>query len=698
MELISLGIAVAATLTSRNGQGSSEGTRDAVERLREVITSRFDTDPETGASVAVSGADPTGKGWGVLAERITTEARADPDFADEIRGLVAVIRRDRAMKGFLAQAFDNARQVNIGGDNLGTIFVQPAVIDDAYGRAIAQIGSENTALRLAGFYALESIGQDNQSRRQTTVDVLCAYLRRPLEADSHEREVRQDVQRILTKHLRPDTLPAGSRSLFWAGMEVNLTRAQLHNLDASGCSFGSVLFSQASFHGRTTFGAARFDGNAEFGGAWFEGYTTFDGTTFTGHAFFVDTVFQDVAWFADAVFNAEAHFTQAVFHRAAGFNQVGFHSWALFGWSSFGDTASFDLAQFGAMPAVFAATFRGHALFRETRFGASTTFLGARFMHTAFFDKAVFAGDFFVTSALFGQSSMGSVTFEHGLFVAIHNGEIEPGTVLEIADGRVIVDWQAVVHWIAPDSEDDSRVFSAAGLVLEGPGGVRIPFVAPPRQQSATVSASTPNGPFETEYDEKVHFARTAVAEALRADGRLSRFRPGSFQADQILDYRQLQDSVWTHRNAGDFFDAVNVLTALISIAPGVPEWLVLRGEILADIGCPALALPDLDSAIAMGLSEPARSVALSARGYARGLLGRYDEAMADFDICLRTNPSDAWTYFRRALLLAHLGGDPENDLRAALGPTKPALDQLQAAKARSMCHTDKPPPPASIS
>lgn len=76
--------------------------------------------------------------------------------------------------------------------NQHTVFdAEARRITDLYGKAVEQIGSDKPAVRLAGFYALERLAQDNIGQRQTIVNVLCAYLRMPSETSVEEGEVRQ---------------------------------------------------------------------------------------------------------------------------------------------------------------------------------------------------------------------------------------------------------------------------------------------------------------------------------------------------------------------------------------------------------------------------------------------------------------------------------------------------------------------------
>jgi glycerol uptake facilitator-like aquaporin len=52
-------------------------------------------------------------------------------------------------------------------------------VTDTYTKAVEQLGHDQAPVRLGAMYALERLAQDNPPRRQTIVDVLCAYLRMP---------------------------------------------------------------------------------------------------------------------------------------------------------------------------------------------------------------------------------------------------------------------------------------------------------------------------------------------------------------------------------------------------------------------------------------------------------------------------------------------------------------------------------------
>jgi hypothetical protein len=56
---------------------------------------------------------------------------------------------------------------------------QSQQVTETYAKAVEQLGHDEAPVRLGAMYSLERLAQDNPPRRQTIVDVLCAYLRMP---------------------------------------------------------------------------------------------------------------------------------------------------------------------------------------------------------------------------------------------------------------------------------------------------------------------------------------------------------------------------------------------------------------------------------------------------------------------------------------------------------------------------------------
>ncbi len=136
-------------------------------------------------------------------------------------------------------------------------------ITELYTKAVEQLGNDKAPVRLGGLYALERLSQDNETQRQTIVNVICAYLRMPFspqppvvmpapngtadasevrtgteanpgadtDAWQQEKQVRLTAQRILADHLRkPDDNQrwvSHSTTRFWDQISLDLTGATL---------------------------------------------------------------------------------------------------------------------------------------------------------------------------------------------------------------------------------------------------------------------------------------------------------------------------------------------------------------------------------------------------------------------------------------------------------------------------------------
>ncbi len=168
---------------------------------------------------------------------------------------------------------------------------------ESFARATEQVGSDSAAVRLAGMYALEHLAQDHPDRRQTIVNVLCAYLRMPLapsrggeldtDIDQQERQVRRTVQRILALHLQPGDDSERSLGRFWPNIDLDFTGATLDDFHLDDCRVRTARFDGTRFLGRATVRRMRAEGNAWFREARFDGFTTFAAATFHRYASFL---------------------------------------------------------------------------------------------------------------------------------------------------------------------------------------------------------------------------------------------------------------------------------------------------------------------------------------------------------------------------------------------------------------------------
>ncbi len=162
------------------------------------------------------------------------------------------------------------------------------LLNERFGAACNQIGSEAPTVRLAGIYAMASLADEWPEQRQVCIDVLCSYLRVPhepsLESEWYhdaESEVRLSVTSVISRHLR-DGAPVS-----WQGHDFDLVRAVLRSADFSGIrvSSGTFFLSLARFPaGWISFDGMKVSGGEVwFGGAAFEGArVTFDKAEFAG--------------------------------------------------------------------------------------------------------------------------------------------------------------------------------------------------------------------------------------------------------------------------------------------------------------------------------------------------------------------------------------------------------------------------------
>ena len=120
---------------------------------------------------------------------------------------------------------------------------------------------------------MAGLADDWEENRQTCVDVLCAYLRLPYEADPGEhapaaeriaflgnREIRYTIIHIITAHLQ------GSADVSWQQLHYDFRGVVFDGGDFSAAVFSGnrVDFSDAKFVGPVRFGVTQFCGSRVF--------------------------------------------------------------------------------------------------------------------------------------------------------------------------------------------------------------------------------------------------------------------------------------------------------------------------------------------------------------------------------------------------------------------------------------------------
>jgi uncharacterized protein YjbI with pentapeptide repeats len=273
-------------------------------------------------------------------------------------------------------------------------------LNERFATAADKLGSDKSpAVRLAGVVAMAGLADDWTENRQACVDVLCAYLRIPYEPDpgeqssseerlafEGEREVRHTVIRLITAHLRLDTLVS------WRGLDFDFSGVVFDGGDFTDAEFsgGTVSFARAEFSGDVSFGKARF----------FGGRVSFAGAEFSGGAVDFRAVFGgSIVLFSGAKFSGGTVSFAGV-HFASNFSLAGM--------------VYFDDAKFSGGRVSFngAKFFGGRVSFAGAEFcGAMVDFDDAEFLGGVVnFRKAdIEAGDLF-------QSPWGPVSFAHAKF------------------------------------------------------------------------------------------------------------------------------------------------------------------------------------------------------------------------------------------------------------------------------------------
>ncbi|QKV79357.1 pentapeptide repeat-containing protein [Amycolatopsis sp. Hca4] len=296
-------------------------------------------------------------------------------------------------------------------------------LTELYVKAIEQLGSENGVVRHGCLYGLERVAQDNPRQRQSVVDVICAYLRRPytpptvhrplgkqrsrFRADHsrggdsdvksavssrEEREIRLAAQRILGKHLSPGDFPDHPDQAFWVDIDLDLSGAILSDFSLKFSRVRSARFAGAKFIGDADFSRTVFMGVADFAGAEFVGSVRFDEAKFSQYAGFSGVGFGEYAWFEDAQFLFAATFDRSKFADFAGFAGAEFAGPTGFEEVHFGGNAVFQDSTFGGRVEFEASTLCGIASFEGVKFRADATFSGVRFVGLADFRESEWQG------------------------------------------------------------------------------------------------------------------------------------------------------------------------------------------------------------------------------------------------------------------------------------------------------------------
>ena len=209
------------------------------------------------------------------------------------------------------------------------------ISDERFAKSVELLGHEADQVRVGALHALAGLARSRPEYRQTVLDVLCSYLRRPF---SHGRysgepgtpdEERELQVRLTAQRLVGDLLPPADAD--GPGPDLDLTGAALEYFDLSHRRIGGLLLRHAALYSSTNFSGCVFTGAA---------YFTAAGTgpgRLIGNFRCRDAVFQDRAWFSGTEFAQRADFTGTRFKGRTTFKEAAFTKEALFAETSFVD-------------------------------------------------------------------------------------------------------------------------------------------------------------------------------------------------------------------------------------------------------------------------------------------------------------------------------------------------------------------------
>ncbi|MEU1763118.1 pentapeptide repeat-containing protein [Micromonospora sp. NPDC005223] len=332
-----------------------------------------------------------------------------------------------------------------------------------YVAAADQLGSDKAAVRLAGLYALERLGQNNPKLRQTVIDVWCAYLRMPYippvevlrrnvkrspehpsddavapdaktEAERREElQVRLTAQRLLAAHLRR-TRTGTDETAYWIDakgnrMATDLVGAVLVDFELAFCEIEQGNLSGTQFHGDADLSAAQFHGDADLSEAQFHGDANLRGAQLHGDADLSEAQFHGNVCLSRAQFHRDAYLSEAQFHGYADLGAAKLLGYAILNRAQFHSGADLSEAQLHGDTTLRDAHFQGDADLSEAQFHGYVDLSRAQFRGNAGLSRTQFhSGADLSEAQLHSSADLSETQFDYG--VNLSNALATPAAVL----------------------------------------------------------------------------------------------------------------------------------------------------------------------------------------------------------------------------------------------------------------------------
>ena len=224
--------------------------------------------------------------------------------------------------------------------------------DERFARSLELLGHDADQVRVGALHALAGLARTHPEYMQTTLDILCAYLRRPYDhasyadrrlADEVDRpEAPRDVEadrerqvRLTAQRLIIDLLPSTSE-LETPNYNLDLTGAALEYFDLSHKRIGTFTARSAHFYEAVSFEGARFHGPM-----WLT-WAHLWGEAFRAN----DMVCHGIAWWSNFTANGPVEFDRTEFRGETKFAYATFADRVSFQGCRFATTVDFQHTEF----------------------------------------------------------------------------------------------------------------------------------------------------------------------------------------------------------------------------------------------------------------------------------------------------------------------------------------------------------------
>jgi hypothetical protein len=180
------------------------------------------------------------------------------------------------------------------------------VADERFARSVELLGNEADQVRVGAMHSLVWLANSTPRYKQTVLDVLCAYLRRPFHhpsweengadpdtifakakpEDQQEQQVRRTAQRLIR-----DLLSWGKKK-DRTHYDLDLTGAALEYFQLDGRRVNRFVARRAQFYGITEFRKLHVKSRTFFSGATFHGRLSVPEAKFEGGLAFTEAIFK----------------------------------------------------------------------------------------------------------------------------------------------------------------------------------------------------------------------------------------------------------------------------------------------------------------------------------------------------------------------------------------------------------------------